>query len=302
MSQRAPSRRNRLVLILGGIGAVCGACVFLSLVAAVVSPPRAATPTPRAASTATLAALPTATNGVVPPTATVAPAPPTDTAEPPPPPTDTALPPTEPPPPPTDTAVPPTAAPAVQYTASASVDKPTPPQGATVRVTGKLLRDGTPVAGVWMRTRWIYKYSENSCEAKTKADGTAACSRDIGARVTVGYEVTIQVRFEDEGGTLLATASTSFTPKDTAAAAVAPTKAAPPPPAASAPTKAAPAKQPAKAPAASLRYDPGGPDRDCPDFRTHAEAQAFFLAAGGPGRDPHRLDADHDGVACETLP
>ncbi|HEY0070224.1 MAG TPA: thermonuclease family protein [Chloroflexia bacterium] len=52
----------------------------------------------------------------------------------------------------------------------------------------------------------------------------------------------------------------------------------------------------------SLRYDPNGPDRDCGDFSTHAEAQAFFEAAGGPGSDPHKLDGDHDGVACETLP
>lgn len=38
-------------------------------------------------------------------------------------------------------------------------------------------------------------------------------------------------------------------------------------------------------------------DRDCADFRTQAEAQAFFRAAG-PG-DPHRLDRDGDGLACE---
>lgn len=51
-----------------------------------------------------------------------------------------------------------------------------------------------------------------------------------------------------------------------------------------------------------LRYDPFGPDRDCRHFDTHAEAQAFFLAAGGPARDPHRLDGDSDGIACESLP
>jgi micrococcal nuclease len=49
-------------------------------------------------------------------------------------------------------------------------------------------------------------------------------------------------------------------------------------------------------------YDPFGSDRDCGDFRTHAEAQAFFIAAGGPRIDRHRLDADHDGIACEALP
>ena len=40
-------------------------------------------------------------------------------------------------------------------------------------------------------------------------------------------------------------------------------------------------------------------DRDCGDFSTWEEAQAFFKRAG-PG-DPHRLDRDRDGIACETL-
>ncbi|HWG85053.1 MAG TPA: excalibur calcium-binding domain-containing protein [Deinococcales bacterium] len=53
----------------------------------------------------------------------------------------------------------------------------------------------------------------------------------------------------------------------------------------------------------SLRFDPAGPDRDCGDFRTQAEAQAFYVAAGGPSRDPHRLDgSDGNGIACESLP
>lgn len=43
-------------------------------------------------------------------------------------------------------------------------------------------------------------------------------------------------------------------------------------------------------------------DRDCSDFSTQKEAQAFFEANGGPARDPHKLDQDKDGVACETLP
>jgi len=43
-------------------------------------------------------------------------------------------------------------------------------------------------------------------------------------------------------------------------------------------------------------------DRDCRNFATQAEAQAFFLANGGPARDPHRLDGDDDGIACESLP
>lgn len=43
-------------------------------------------------------------------------------------------------------------------------------------------------------------------------------------------------------------------------------------------------------------------DRDCDDFDTQEEAQAFFEAEGGPESDPHRLDANDDGIACETLP
>lgn len=41
-------------------------------------------------------------------------------------------------------------------------------------------------------------------------------------------------------------------------------------------------------------------DRDCSDFTTQAEAQAFYEAQG-PG-DPHRLDSNDDGVVCTSLP
>lgn len=43
-------------------------------------------------------------------------------------------------------------------------------------------------------------------------------------------------------------------------------------------------------------------DRDCGDFADQAAAQRFFIAAGGPAVDPHGLDAEGDGVACESLP
>lgn len=45
-----------------------------------------------------------------------------------------------------------------------------------------------------------------------------------------------------------------------------------------------------------------GEDKDCGDFKTHDESQSFFIAQGGPQKDPHKLDSDGDGVACETLP
>ena len=40
----------------------------------------------------------------------------------------------------------------------------------------------------------------------------------------------------------------------------------------------------------------------CDDFATQEEAQAFFEAEGGPASDPHGLDSDFDGIACEELP
>jgi len=43
----------------------------------------------------------------------------------------------------------------------------------------------------------------------------------------------------------------------------------------------------------------GQADRDCSDFGSWAEAQEFYERSG-PG-DPHNLDADNDGIACESL-
>lgn len=39
-------------------------------------------------------------------------------------------------------------------------------------------------------------------------------------------------------------------------------------------------------------------DRDCDDFSSQEEAQKFFEIADG---DPHNLDSDGDGEACESL-
>ncbi len=39
--------------------------------------------------------------------------------------------------------------------------------------------------------------------------------------------------------------------------------------------------------------------RNCSDFSSSLAAQQFFLAQGGPTSDPHGLDRDGDGFACE---
>ncbi|MGO8220635.1 excalibur calcium-binding domain-containing protein [Rhizobium ruizarguesonis] len=40
-------------------------------------------------------------------------------------------------------------------------------------------------------------------------------------------------------------------------------------------------------------------DRDCSNFSSTGDAQRFFLRSGGPDSDPHGLDRDGDGYACE---
>ena len=42
-------------------------------------------------------------------------------------------------------------------------------------------------------------------------------------------------------------------------------------------------------------------DKNCSDFTTQKAAQEFYISAGGPNKDPHRLDSDKDGKACEDL-
>lgn len=52
----------------------------------------------------------------------------------------------------------------------------------------------------------------------------------------------------------------------------------------------------------SFPIDTSG-DKDCKDFATHAEAQAYFEGKGGSQtNNVDKLDADRDGIACESLP
>ncbi len=42
--------------------------------------------------------------------------------------------------------------------------------------------------------------------------------------------------------------------------------------------------------------------KKCGDFKTQQEAQEFFMRQGGPEKDPHHLDTDGNGQACDHLP
>lgn len=68
-----------------------------------------------------------------------------------------------------------------------------------------------------------------------------------------------------------------------------------------------PTIKPKATPKPTSFYEPPGwdgyTDVNCSDFDTHAHAQSFFKGTGGSKtNDPYRLDGDHDGIACETLP
>lgn len=52
--------------------------------------------------------------------------------------------------------------------------------------------------------------------------------------------------------------------------------------------------------ALALASPAGAYDRDCSDFSSWRAAQRFYKSHN-PQRDPHRLDADRDGIACESL-
>ena len=54
-----------------------------------------------------------------------------------------------------------------------------------------------------------------------------------------------------------------------------------------------------ESPANPDKTQPDESDRDCSDFSSWEEAQAFFEEAK-PG-DPHRLDGDGDGIACDSI-
>jgi len=63
------------------------------------------------------------------------------------------------------------------------------------------------------------------------------------------------------------------------------------------------AYSPPPSPAPSAPCNCSGPDLNCSDFATHAEAQRCYDYCKSKGYgDVFRLDADKDGIACESLP
>lgn len=111
------------------------------------------------------------------------------------------------------------------------------------------------------------------------------------ARVKAHWELTVTPA---QASAIERVWATCDTPAPTTSASTPPTTQAPP----STTTATAP-----EAPSTTVA-GPAAPtgDRDCADFTTQAEAQAYFESKGGPTADPDRLDGDDNGRACDRLP
>ncbi len=96
----------------------------------------------------------------------------------------------------------------------------------------------------------------------------------------------------------IATAPAPVAPAPVAPAPVAPVPVAPVP---VAPGPVAPAPTPTVAAAPSAPANPGN-TRNCGDFASWSEADAWYQTYVGAYGDVAQLDADHDGVVCESLP
>lgn len=55
------------------------------------------------------------------------------------------------------------------------------------------------------------------------------------------------------------------------------------------------------APSPTPRVTASQPEPACYDFSSQEEAQEFYEDEGGPDQDPHGLDSDGDGIACEGM-
>ena len=139
----------------------------------------------------------------------------------------------------------------------------------------------------------------------SEADGAVPASADEASAADAQQAAPLAAPQSAPAAAPQAAAAPAAAPQAAAAPATAP--AAPKAPAAAPAAPAAP-KAPATAPSRSsvtVSASSAAPsvttaDKDCPDFSSQAEAQTFFTANGGPAIDRHRLDADNDGIACET--
>ena len=90
------------------------------------------------------------------------------------------------------------------------VSNGSPSQNSNVTTFGRLIVNGSPVAGAQMHTVWHYKTTSPTEDCITGSDGIGRCTRNIG-RATTGYQVRVDVEITHAGTRY--TSSTSFTPQ-----------------------------------------------------------------------------------------
>jgi outer membrane biosynthesis protein TonB len=96
----------------------------------------------------------------------------------------------------------------------------------------------------------------------------------------------------------------SITPSPTVKPTLKPSIAPTPKPSVTAKAIATPTPTIAPTPAPTIAPAPQvtSGDKDCKDFSSHSEAQAYFNSKGGSAsNNVDDLDRDHDGLACESL-
>ena len=139
----------------------------------------------------------------------------------------------------------------------------------------------------WVTIKWEWELTATESEASALSEMLDTCETRIYIQTIHREDV------EEETPTpTVASLPQAAPPTET------PTQMSPPP--TESPTQV-PVLTPTPTPM-SIDFPKPLPDHNCSDFYIWSEAQAFFESQGGPGSDPHRLDHDGDGIACQTLP
>jgi micrococcal nuclease len=181
---------------------------------------------------------------------------------------------------------------------------------------GRLLRyvflaDGTNFNEQMIRDGYAHEYTYHlpykyQTEFKTAEKEAKAAKRGLWADGACATKSVNQPAPAPATTTPAPTTAPTPTPQTTVepAPAPAPTPAPTPEPAPAPAPTTEPAPTPAPTPTQSASAcDCSGNIYNCTDFKTHAAAQAVYdCCMAKVGTDIHRLDSNHDGQACESLP
>ncbi len=160
------------------------------------------------------------------------------------------------------------------------VDPQSDTRGSHGRLLAYVYTDGSNLNQQLIKQGLARRYDDSSYTLKKKFGEKETSAQDANRRVW-SY-----------------TAPKTDTPTDTPTSTPEPvTPTSTPEPDTPTPTPEPDTPTPTPTPEEDTPRNPDG-DLDCSDFDSHQEAQEFF-EANNPSEDPHRLDGDNDGLACE---